>query len=74
MRAANRILSRFDGLILVRGYLNDPAATKKAFNADHYFMTGDLAVVHPDGSVEIQDRGKDIIISGKQFLPSEARG
>jgi acyl-CoA synthetase (AMP-forming)/AMP-acid ligase II len=29
-----------------------------------YFHSGDLAVMHPDGSVSIQDRSKDIIISG----------
>lgn len=58
------------GNIVMKGYLFDPAATKKTFNSEGYFMTGDLAVVHPDGYVEIQDRGKDIIISGGENISS----
>jgi len=44
-------------------YFRDPAATKKAF-AGGSFHTGDLAVMHPNGTVAIMDRSKDIIISG----------
>lgn len=44
-------------------YFRDPEATQKAFR-NGYFGTGDLAVMHPDGTVAIQDRSKDIIISG----------
>ena len=44
-------------------YFNDPEATRKAFRGGH-FNTGDLAVMYPDGSIAVQDRSKDIIISG----------
>jgi acyl-CoA synthetase (AMP-forming)/AMP-acid ligase II len=44
-------------------YFRDPEATKKAFRGGS-FRSGDLAVMHPDGSVAIMDRSKDIIISG----------
>lgn len=44
-------------------YFRDPDATRKAF-AGGSFHTGDLAVMHPDGSIAIMDRSKDIIISG----------
>lgn len=50
--------------------MNDAEATKKTFTEDKYFLTGDLAVMHPDGSVDIQDRGKDIIISGGENISS----
>lgn len=58
------------GNLVMKGYLNDPEATRKTFNSEQYFMTGDLAVVHTDGYVEIQDRGKDIIISGGENISS----
>ena len=45
------------------GYLKNLKASAKAF-AGGWFHTGDLAVAHPDGYVEIKDRSKDIIISG----------
>ena len=54
---------------LMRGYLKNPAATEAAF-ADGWFHTGDLAVCHPDGYVEIKDRSKDIIISGGENISS----
>ena len=44
-------------------YFRDPEATKKAFRGG-FFCSGDLAVIYPDGSVYVQDRSKDIIISG----------
>ena len=44
-------------------YFRDPDATKKAFRGGG-FHTGDLAVMHRDGSISILDRSKDIIISG----------
>jgi long-subunit acyl-CoA synthetase (AMP-forming) len=47
----------------MQGYFQDPEATARAFEGG-YFHTGDLAVWHADGSVQIQDRCKDIIISG----------
>ena len=54
---------------LMKGYLKNPAATEEAF-AGGWFHTGDLAVTHPDGYVEIKDRAKDIIISGGENISS----
>jgi fatty-acyl-CoA synthase len=54
---------------LMKGYLKNPAATEAAF-ANGWFHTGDLAVCHPDGYVEIKDRSKDIIISGGENISS----
>ena len=54
---------------LMKGYLKNPAATDEAF-AGGWFHTGDLAVMHPDGYVEIKDRSKDIIISGGENISS----
>jgi len=45
------------------GYYRDPDATRRAFQGG-WFHTGDLAVMHPDGYVELRDRLKDIVISG----------
>ncbi|KAF4605358.1 hypothetical protein EYR40_004142 [Pleurotus pulmonarius] len=59
------------GNIVMKEYLNDPEATKKAFRGG-YFNTGDLAVMHPDGSIAIMDRSKDIIISGGENASSLA--
>jgi fatty-acyl-CoA synthase len=57
------------GNIVMKGYLKDDAATEKAFRGG-MFATGDLAVKHPDGYVEIKDRAKDIIISGGENISS----
>ncbi len=57
------------GNAVMAGYYNDPAATEKAF-AGGYFHSGDAAVVHPDGYVEIRDRIKDVIISGGENISS----
>jgi fatty-acyl-CoA synthase len=54
---------------VMKGYLKNPAATGEAF-AGGWFHTGDLAVMHPDGYVEIKDRSKDIIISGGENISS----
>jgi fatty-acyl-CoA synthase len=51
------------------GYYNDKAATEAAIR-DGWFYTGDAAVVHPDGYVEIRDRFKDVIISGGENISS----
>jgi fatty-acyl-CoA synthase len=51
------------------GYYKDPEATKAAA-PDGWFRTGDLAVLHPDGYVEIRDRLKDVIISGGENVSS----
>jgi fatty-acyl-CoA synthase len=66
--------SRLGELVLrsntvMKGYLKNPAATEAAF-AHGWFHTGDLAVRHPDGYVEIKDRSKDIIISGGENISS----
>ena len=55
------------GHIVMKGYLKNPQATEEAF-AGGWFHTGDLAVTHPDGYVEIKDRSKDIIISGGENI------
>src|SRR3989442_13770720 len=51
------------------GYLKEPDATEAAFRGG-WFHTGDLAVEHPDGYMEIKDRAKDIIISGGENISS----
>jgi acyl-CoA synthetase (AMP-forming)/AMP-acid ligase II len=55
----------FTGNICSKGYYKDPEATRKLF-AGGVLHSGDLAVWHPDGAVQILDRAKDIIISGKE--------
>jgi fatty-acyl-CoA synthase len=57
------------GNTVMKGYLKNPSATEEAF-AGGWFHTGDLAVMHPDGYVEIKDRAKDIIISGGENISS----
>jgi fatty-acyl-CoA synthase len=54
---------------VMRGYFQDEAATGSAF-AGGWFHSGDLAVWHADGSIELRDRGKDIIISGGENISS----
>ena len=54
---------------VMSGYFNDEAATSQAF-AGGWFHSGDLAVWHPDGNIELRDRGKDIIISGGENISS----
>ena len=57
------------GNVVMKGYYNDPEATAKAMR-DGWFYSGDAAVVHPDGYVEIRDRLKDVIISGGENISS----
>ncbi|MFO1484332.1 MAG: long-chain-fatty-acid--CoA ligase [Verrucomicrobiaceae bacterium] len=57
------------GNAIMKGYYNDPAATAKAIR-NGWFHSGDAAVVHPDGYIEIRDRWKDIIISGGENISS----
>lgn len=59
----------FRGNMVMRGYLKEPAATAEAF-AGGYFHSGDLAVWHPDGTIELRDRSKDLIISGGENISS----
>jgi fatty-acyl-CoA synthase len=49
------------------GYYRDPEATANAFRGG-WFHSGDLAVMHPDGYLELRDRAKDIIISGGENI------
>jgi fatty-acyl-CoA synthase len=57
------------GNTVMMGYLKNADATEKAF-AGGWFHTGDLAVVHPDGYIQITDRSKDLIISGGENISS----
>jgi fatty-acyl-CoA synthase len=57
------------GNVVMRGYYNDPEATAHALRGG-YFHSGDAAVVHPDGYVDIRDRLKDVIISGGENISS----
>ena len=57
------------GNVVMAGYYHDPEATERAMG-DGWFHTGDAAVVHPDGYVEIRDRLKDVIISGGENISS----
>jgi fatty-acyl-CoA synthase len=66
-QASGEIVVR--GNVVMAGYYNDPEATEKALRGG-YFHTGDAAVVHPDGYVEIRDRIKDVIISGGENISS----
>jgi fatty-acyl-CoA synthase len=55
------------GNIVMKGYFNKPEATATAFQGG-WFHSGDLAVWHPDGYIELRDRKKDIIISGGENI------
>lgn len=57
------------GNTLLAGYYRDPEATEAAFKHGA-FHTGDLAVRHPGGAIEIKDRAKDVIISGGENVSS----
>ncbi len=59
----------FRGNIVMKGYLKQHDTTAKAFN-EGWFWSGDLAVQHSDGYIEIRDRSKDIIISGGENISS----
>jgi len=57
------------GNTVMKGYLKNRAATAATLK-DGWYRSGDLAVWHPDGYVEIKDRSKDIIISGGENISS----
>jgi fatty-acyl-CoA synthase len=57
------------GNTVMKGYLKNPSATAAAFKGG-FFRSGDLAVRHPDGYIEVKDRSKDIIISGGENISS----
>ncbi|MES2264307.1 MAG: acyl-CoA synthetase [Pseudomonadota bacterium] len=65
--ATGEVLFRSNTVMM--GYLKNPAATKAAF-ADGWFHTGDVAIVHPNGYLQITDRSKDVIISGGENISS----
>ncbi len=66
-RTMGEVLMR--GNNVMTGYYNNPAATAEAFHGG-WFHSGDIAVVHPDGYLEIRDRKKDIVISGGENISS----
>lgn len=55
------------GNIVMSGYFDNPVATEEAFRGG-WFHSGDLAVWHADGYIELRDRAKDIIISGGENI------
>ena len=57
------------GNLVMKGYLKNPTTTDESFEGG-WFHSGDLAVWHPDGYIEIKDRSKDIIISGGENISS----
>ena len=57
------------GNVVMKGYYEDPEATSRVLR-DGWFHTGDAAVVHESGYVEIRDRMKDVIISGGENISS----
>ena len=57
------------GNTVMKGYLDDAHATAEAFRGG-WFHSGDLAVTHPDGYIQVTDRAKDIIISGGENISS----
>lgn len=61
------IMMRGNGVM--KGYYKNPEATEEAF-AGGYFHSGDIAVQHPDGYIQITDRAKDVIISGGENISS----
>jgi fatty-acyl-CoA synthase len=54
---------------VMQGYYQQPEATTEAFRGG-WFHSGDLAVVHPDGYIEVVDRAKDVIVSGGENISS----
>ena len=68
-KTAGEIVMR--GNTLMSGYLKNPEATRTAFSGG-WFRTGDLAVIHEDGYLQIKDRIKDVIISGGENISSIA--
>ncbi len=59
----------FRGNIVMKGYLKNPRASTEAFEGG-WFHSGDLAVMHPDGYIQLKDRSKDVIISGGENISS----
>jgi fatty-acyl-CoA synthase len=57
------------GNTVMKGYLKDSKATDDVFR-DDWFMSGDIAVIYPDGYIQVKDRAKDVIISGGENISS----
>jgi fatty-acyl-CoA synthase len=55
---------------VMKGYYDDPEATARAF-AGSWFHSGDIAVMHPDGYLQITDRAKDVIVSGGENISTQ---
>jgi fatty-acyl-CoA synthase len=66
-RALGEVMLR--GNTIMKGYLANPKATEAAFR-EGWYHTGDIAVWHPDGYIEVKDRSKDVIISGGENISS----
>ncbi|KAJ0980946.1 hypothetical protein J5N97_009201 [Dioscorea zingiberensis] len=54
---------------VMKGYLKNKKDTNAIFKAG-WFLTGDVGVIHTDGYLEIKDRSKDVIISGRENINS----
>jgi fatty-acyl-CoA synthase len=65
--AMGEVIMRGNNVML--GYYNNPEATEESFRGG-WFHSGDIAVMHPNGYIEIRDRGKDIVISGGENISS----
>jgi len=59
----------FRGNVVMKGYLKNKAANEASFSGG-WFHSGDLAVIHSDGYIQLKDRSKDIIISGGENISS----
>ena len=66
-KTMGEVLMRGNNVMI--GYYNNPEATAEAFRGG-WFHSGDLAVMHPDGYIELRDRAKDIVISGGENISS----
>ena len=58
------------GNTIIQGYFNNETATVDAFDRDGWFGTGDIASIDTDGFLTIQDRAKDLIKSGGEWISS----
>ncbi len=67
-KAAGELFVR--GNAIVSGYYNDPEATAKALDAEGWFGTGDIASIDAEGFLTIQDRSKDLVKSGGEWISS----
>ncbi len=67
-KAAGELYVR--GNAVVSGYFKNEDATKAAMDADGWFGTGDVAIITPDGFLSLQDRAKDLVKSGGEWISS----